>query len=93
MLKVVPLLEPADGIPDVIQTLEALAGVVAAFAAGFVRFLVQQAALGREPVLGPLPFDVDERALPRAELEVLQRGDGEEIGRRFHHGIKSIPRP
>ena len=34
VLKVVPLLEPADGIPDVIQTLQALAVVVAAFAAG-----------------------------------------------------------
>ena len=33
-LEVVPLLEPADGIPDVIQTLDALADVVAAFAAG-----------------------------------------------------------
>ncbi len=38
---------------------------------------MQDAALGCEAVLGPLLFDVDERALVRAEREVLQRRERE----------------
>ena len=49
------------------------AKVAAAFAAGFVRLVVQYAAFGGEVVLGPLSLDVDECALARAEREVLQR--------------------
>ena len=44
------------------------------------RPLVEQAALGREQVLGPQPLDMDQRALPRAEEIVLQRGEGDEVG-------------
>jgi hypothetical protein len=40
---------------------------------------VQVPALDREPVLGPQPLDVDQRALPRAEQQVLQRADGQEV--------------
>ena len=58
------------------------AEVAPAFAAGFVCLIVQHAALGGEAVFGPLLFDVDERALARAEREVLQRGkrDGDIVG-------------
>ena len=51
------------------------AQVAAALAAGFVGLVVEHAALGGEAVLGPLALDVNERALARAEREVLQGGE------------------
>lgn len=51
------------------------AQVAAALAAGFMGFVVEHAALGGEAIFGPLAFDVDERALARAEREVLQGGE------------------
>jgi hypothetical protein len=49
------------------------AEITAALTASLVRFVVQHTALRGEAVLGPLLLDVDERALARAEREVLQR--------------------
>ena len=49
------------------------AEIAAAFAAGLVRLVVQNTAFGGETVLGPLLLDVNERALARAERDVLQR--------------------
>jgi hypothetical protein len=53
------------------------AEVASAFATGFVCLVVKHAALGGKAVLGPLLFDVDERALARAERKVLQRRERE----------------
>ena len=49
------------------------AEIAARFGAGFVRTVVEHAALGGEGIFGPLALDVDERALAGAEREVLQR--------------------
>jgi len=53
--------------------------VATAFAAGFVGFVVQHATLGSQPVFSPLLLDVNERALPFAECEVLKRRDREGV--------------
>jgi hypothetical protein len=46
--------------------------------------LVQDADFRGEAVLGPRLLDVDERALARAVEVVLQRGEGDGDGIRFH---------
>jgi len=38
---------------------------------GVVGFLVKDLPLRRQPVLGPLALDMDQRALPLAEEQVL----------------------
>ena len=60
------------------------AQVAAGLAAGFMGLVMKHATLGGEAVLGPLALDVDERALPRAEREVLQGGERKRgiVGRR-----------
>ena len=55
------------------------AEVAARFAAGLVGAVVEDAALGGEGVFGPLALDVDERALTRAEGEVLERREREGV--------------
>ena len=49
-------------------------------------------ALGRKPVGGPSGFEMDQPPLPLAEQEVLQAGDGEEIGF-VEHQFRSMERP
>lgn len=60
-------------------------------AAALVRVLVQHPTFGGEAVLGPLPFDMDERALATAESEVLQGREREgsivEFGQRREAGF------
>lgn len=46
---------------------------------GLVSPAVQDVPLGREPIVRPRPLDVDERALPLAEQQVLQGAEGDEI--------------
>ena len=52
---------------------------LAAFGAGFMDVLVEDAALGGEGVFLPLLLDMDERPLPLAERHVLEAGEGEEV--------------
>lgn len=47
--------------------------------------LVQEVAFGRELVLFPHPFQMDQGGLPRAEGEVLNGGNWEEIVFLIHH--------
>lgn len=56
------------------------AEVAARFGAGFVGAFVEDAALGGARVLRPKALDVDERALARAEREVLQGGERKGVG-------------
>jgi hypothetical protein len=41
--------------------------------------LVKMSSLHRKPVLRPHPLDMDERALPLAEEQMLESGDREEL--------------
>src|SRR5215831_1337753 len=53
--------------------------------------LVEEAALGREPALLPLLFQMNQPPLPFTEVQVLQAGDREQIV--FLKHIRPAPRP
>ena len=60
------------------------AHAAARFVRGFVHYFVEHAAVGCEAVFGPLLFYVDQRPLPLAVDEMLEAGDGEEVGIGVH---------
>jgi hypothetical protein len=62
------------------------------FVRSIVRPIMQHAALGGEPVFGPLLIQVNERTLPLTIEQVLKRGDRERVV--FGHGLhKWIHKP
>jgi hypothetical protein len=57
---------------------------VAGFRLAVVGLPMEDAPLGRKPILAPQTLDMNERALPLAEQQMLQSGEGQEIGFEVH---------
>ena len=56
------------------------------FGRPFVRPFMQHAPLGGEKILLPKPLNVDQSALPLAVKQVLEGGDGKQVGQSMRKG-------